>query len=140
MIIYYYTRTGRSEIVAKTIAEKYEISIHEIRDDINWQGPLNYIKAGAYAGGKKRIPSIYEEDSDDDILLVFPLWAQGFPPAVRDFISKHHQKKIICVVTSLISKLKEREGFEQVIDLVGKELELDSVYQFIEKRLYNETD
>jgi hypothetical protein len=121
MQIYYFTRTGRSKNVAEELAERYGTKAEEITDDIDWQGAGGYIKAGYKALMGESLPARYiKPDANEDLILVFPVWTGTFPPAVRTFLEKEGRARVICMPTSIGSKLKDREGFIKVIDLVGK--------------------
>lgn len=123
MQVYYFTRTGRSKKVAEELAERYETMAQEIADDVNWQGPIGYLKAGYEAFNKETRPARYNKPAaDEELILVFPVWAGTFPPAVRGFLEREGRAKVICMPTSMGSKLKDRDGFIKVIDLVGKEI------------------
>lgn len=88
MQVYYFTRTGRSRAIADEIAERYNTEARKIEDHKNWDGKLNYIKAGFMACRGKAIAADYvEPDMTDDITAV---------------------------VTSLGSKLKNRDGFRRI--------------------------
>ena len=124
MQVYYFTRTGRSKQVAEELAERYETKAQEIADDVNWQGAMGYLKAGYESFKKETRPARYNKPTaDEELILVFPVWAGTFPPAVRTFLEREGRAKVICMPTSIGSKLKDREGFIKVIDLVGKEIE-----------------
>ena len=124
MQVYYFTRTGRSKQVAEELAERYETKAQEIADDVNWQGAMGYLKAGYESFKKETRPARYNKPvADEELILVFPVWAGTFPPAVRSFLEREGREKVICMPTSIGSKLKDREGFIKVIDLVGKEIE-----------------
>ena len=124
MQVYYFTRTGRSKQVAEELAERYETKAQEIADDVNWQGAMGYLKAGYESFKKETRPARYNKPvADEELILVFPVWAGTFPPAVRSFLEREGREKVICMPTSIGSKLKDREGFVKVIDLVGKEIE-----------------
>ena len=124
MQVYYCTRTGRSKQVAEELAERYETKAQEIADDVNWQGAMGYLKAGYESFKKETRPARYNKPvADEELILVFPVWAGTFPPAVRSFLEREGRTKVICMPTSIGSKLKDREGFIKVIDLVGKEIE-----------------
>ena len=124
MQVYYFTRTGRSKKVAEELAERYETKAQEIADDVNWQGAMGYLKAGYESFKKETRPARYNKPvADEELILVFPVWAGTFPPAVRSFLEREGREKVICMPTSIGSKLKDREGFIKVIDLVGKEIE-----------------
>ena len=124
MQVYYFTRTGRSKKIAEELAERYETKAQEIADDVNWQGAMGYLKAGYESFKKETRPARYNKPTaDEELILVFPVWAGTFPPAVRSFLEREGREKVICMPTSIGSKLKDREGFIKVIDLVGKEIE-----------------
>ena len=61
-------------------------------------------------------------DDNEELILVFPVWASTLPPAVRTFLEKEGRARVICIPTSLGSKLKDRDGFAKIIDLVGKKI------------------
>ena len=121
MQVYYFTRTGRSKKIAEELAEHYETNAQEIADDVNWQGAMGYLKAGYESFKKETRPARYNKPTaDEELILVFPVWAGTFPPAVRSFLEREGRTKVICMPTSIGSKLKDRDGFVKVIDLVGK--------------------
>ena len=123
MQVYYFTRTGRSKAVAEELAEHYCTTAEEIVDDVDWQGAVGYIKAGYKALIGEVGPARYKKpDDNEELILVFPVWASTFPPAVRTFLKKEGRIRVICMPTSIGSKLKDREGFIKVIDLVGKKI------------------
>lgn len=125
MQVYYFTRTGRSKIIAQQLAERHNTEARIIDDHKDWSGKVNYMKAGAMAMSGKIIPVDYEKpDLSDEIVVVFPLWAGTMPPAVKAFITEVGGKNVIAIVTSLGSKLSNRDEFKNVIDLVGKEISL----------------
>lgn len=121
MQVYYFTRTGRSKKVAEELAERYGVKAEEIADDVDWQGAMGYLKAGYEAFKKETRPARYNKpDAKEELILIFPVWAGTFPPAVRMFLAKEGRARVICMPTSMGSKLTDRDGFIKVIDLVGK--------------------
>lgn len=73
--------------------------------------------------GGKGIPADYEKPgTNDDIVVVFPLWAGTMPPAVKTFADDIGGDKITAVVTSLGSKLRNRDAFKKIYDLVGDDI------------------
>lgn len=123
MEIYYFTRSGRSREVAETLAARYETTARCIDDHKNWQGKFNYMKAAIMAMGRKAPKVDYQKpDGNNEIAVVFPLWAGKLPPAVKSFANEIGREKLICVVTSMGSKLTDRDGFAKVIDLVGESI------------------
>lgn len=103
------------------MAGRYSAKVRKIEDGKNWEGLIGYLKAGYLAATRKSVPATYEKPSEEEpVVLVFPIWAGGFPPVVRSFVNEVGRRRILCVPTSLGSTLKDREGFMKVIDLVGK--------------------
>ncbi len=123
MQIYYFTRSGRSKTIAEQLAARYKTTPRLIEDHKNWQGNFNYIRA-AFAAMRKKMPPIdYKKpETEDKIVVVSPLWAGELPPAVRSFAHEIGRENIICVITSLGSKLTDREGFAKIFDLVGENI------------------
>ena len=79
------------------------------------------MKAGYFSASGKSLPATYHSpEPEGTVALVFPVCAGTFPPAVRTFIDQVGRERIVCIPTSLGSKLKDRDGFARVIDLVGK--------------------
>ncbi|MFI3230154.1 MAG: flavodoxin [bacterium] len=136
MQIYYYTRTNRSKKIAEDLANKYNIShsqINKISDGKDWSGKRNFLRGGAMASAKKSLPAVYKAPiQNKKIIIIFPVWAGSLPPAVRTFVEgvRNNQSanfEMIAIPTSLGTKLKERAFFNEVIDLVGKEISIDGV-------------
>lgn len=126
MQIYYFSRTGRSKKIAEELAGRMCLIAEKIEDHRNWDGKINYMKAGAMAMSGKTIAIDYKKpnEADSDICVVFPLWAGTMPPAVKTFVEEVGKEKITAIVTSLGSTLNQRDGFKKVVDLVGKEISL----------------
>lgn len=123
MQVYYFSRTGRSKAIAEEMVSRCNTEARIIDDHRNWSGKVNYIKAGAMALSGKTIPVDYiEPDADDEIIVVFPLWAGTMPPGVKTFVDKVGKEKITAVVNSLGSTMKQRDEFKKIIDLVGEDI------------------
>ena len=123
MQIYYFTRTGRSRRIAEELAARQGSAPRPITDAKHWGGPIGWLRAGFSGMRGKSIPAIYKHpEKGEQVALVFPIWADNFPPAVRAFVQAVGRENIIAIPTSLGSTLKDRAGFQKVIDLVGKEI------------------
>lgn len=123
MQIYYFSRTGRSKEIAKQLALRFQTIERKIEDHRNWNGRINFIKAAIMALRGKTVPVDYiEPDLADEIIVVFPLWADTMPPAIKSFVENVGRENITAIVTSLGSTLKEQEGFKKVISLVGENI------------------
>lgn len=123
MQIYYFTRSGRSKTVAEQMAAHYGVQARQIADGKDWSGAMGWLKAGGMSATKQALPAAYPKlGTGERAAVVFPIWADTFPPAVRTFVNEVGRENLICVPTSLGSKLKDRDGFIKIIDLVGKEI------------------
>lgn len=123
MLIYYFTRTGRSRQIAEALAEKYHTAARPVTDGKNWSGVLGYIRAGVTAARNKGLPATYEAPAEgEQVAVVFPVWAGKCPPAVKTFAEEVGRGRLIAVPTSLGSQLNDRQGFAKIVDLVGKEI------------------
>lgn len=121
MQVYYFTRSGRSKGIAEQLASHFQTQAEQIEDGVDWSGAGGYMKAGYFSASGKSLPATYHSpEPEGTVALVFPIWAGTFPPAVRTFIDQVGRARIVCIPTSLGSKLKDRDGFAKVIDLVGK--------------------
>ncbi len=128
MLIYYFTRTGKSRSVAETLAKTHGTQARQINDHTDWQGKANFIKGGYMSSTKKSLPVDYVAPEDcEQIALVFPIWASSFPPAVRTFVEEVGRERIIAVPTSMGGKLSDRDGFIKVLDMAGKTAAIPSL-------------
>lgn len=120
--VVYFTRTGSSERVAEKIAKELSTNTIKITDDLNWKGPLGYMKAGYYSMKNKNVEiKIHGNiDAKDEIVFVSPLWAGGLSPAAKAFLKKFPSEKVHLVVTSKGSQMKETSGFKSIIGIVER--------------------
>lgn len=123
MQIYYFSRTNWSKETAEKLAVRYNTKANKIDDGKDWSGVINYVKGVYMSSTKKAVDITYKKIAiGEQVILVFPIWAGNFPPAVKTFVEQVGVENIIAIPTSLGSKLKTRDGFIKVIDLVGKEI------------------
>lgn len=134
MQIYYYTRTQRCEKIANTLGATHTLAVHQITDNANWRGAHGFLKGGAAACRKESIAASYTPvPQGEKIILIFPVWAGTYPPAVRSFLQQNKGVEIVAIPTSLGTKLKDRDGFAAVIDLIGKEIAAPDVEGYLGK-------
>lgn len=123
MQVYYFTRTSESETIANDIAKQNDVKAYKIKDGKDWSGKMNFLKAGAMSAKGETIKSTFHKPSSEgDIVLVFPLWAGSFPPAVRYFVQSIDTKRVTAVVLSAASSLKksEKDLFYKIYEVKGK--------------------
>ena len=123
MNVYYFTRTGTCERIAHGLAEKYHCQARQIIGSIDYSGKTGFIRGTKAAAFKQEDPCIYKRPDENvkNILLVTPVWASTLPPAVRTFVKEVGSENIILVPVSKGSKIKDREGYKKIIDIVDKD-------------------
>lgn len=128
MQIYYYTRTNRSQNIAQQLSEKYCIPVKQIKDDENWKGIFKFLKAGAMASSEKKTKISYDLPiPNEKIILVFPVWAGTLPPAIRVFLEENSSFEVTAITTSLGTGLKNGGSLKEVINLIGKDISINSI-------------
>lgn len=127
--VVYFSKTGNSKRVAEKIGGKLSCEVIEITDNKNWKGVLGFLKGGYYASTKKDVEIKVPKNLDDadELIVVSPLWASGVAPAIKSFLKTTQLSKVNLVVTSTGSKVKERDGFKSVSDVVKKNNDEDAV-------------
>ena len=123
MNIYYYTRTKTCERIAHGLADKYHVDARQIIGGIDYSGNKGFIRGGKAAIMRRSDPCIYKKPDENvqNILLVTPVWAGTFPPAVRTFVKEVGRDSVVLVPVSKGSKIKDRDGFKRIIDIVDGE-------------------
>ena len=124
MQIYYFSKTGRSEKIARELAARYGTPAHRLDDGQSWKGLFGFLKGGYMATYRKKLPVQYPAPpAGEPVALVHPIWAGKFPPGVRTFIDEVGRDRIILLPTSGSSLLKDRDGFARIIDLPGQDIQ-----------------
>ena len=103
-IVLYYSRTGKTAIAAKAIADKISSEIIEIKDLKGRKGFIGYIKAALDARGMKTTPiepNTINIADYDTICLGTPVWAGKPSPAINTIIKNMEirGKDIILFIT-----------------------------------------
>lgn len=90
----YCTRTGHTESLMRSIAEKVDGELVEITDGKDRRGALGYIGA-AIAGLRKSLPELREFRTErpleeyDKVILGMPIWSENTCPIARSFLAKY---------------------------------------------------
>lgn len=127
--VVYFSRTGKSNRVAKKLADNLSCNFIQITDNINWNGIFGFFKGGYYSLFDKDVDININGDIDtsSEFILVSPLWFGRISPAARAFFKKIPKNKIHLVMTSNGSTLKNRSGFKSVSDIVGTKKNEDNI-------------
>ena len=119
-IIIYYSTTGKTDIVAKTLSEELDADIIKIKDLKNRTGIKNRLVASldAFREIKTKIQPIRVDLTDyDRVIFGTPTWAGNPTPAILTIVDRCdlRGKKVILFTTmdnsggiSVIKRLKEK--------------------------------
>lgn len=121
--VVYFSRTGVSEKVAKKIAEKLDCEVFEITDDMNWKGPIGFVKGGMYATQNKPVNITVHGNLDnaDELVVVSPVWANRVAPAITVFLEKRDLKTIHLVTTSKGSIVNNQSDYKTAHAIIEKD-------------------
>ena len=121
-IVLYYSRTGKTAVAAKAIADKLSSEIVEIKDLKGRKGLMGYMKGALDARGMNTTqidPDTVNTANYDVICLGTPTWAGKPAPAINTVIKNYEirGKDIILLVTLGGNK------YENIINAMRREVE-----------------
>lgn len=102
ILVAYYSRSGKTEDVAKEIAQTLGADLDKVIDKKNRKGIFGFLRAGRDAL-KENLTEIEHKKNPKDYNLVIvgtPVWASSTTPAIRTYLKKHKFKKIAFFTTS----------------------------------------
>lgn len=126
ILVAYYSFTGKTELVAKTVAQELNADLMKIEEVKGRKTPSVYI-LGGFAAITNRCSKIKSEDFNlgnyDIVFLGSPVWASRPTPAINAFISEadFKGKKVVVLLTMGGS------GAEKAISNMEKKLERKQV-------------
>ena len=88
ILVVYYSRTGKTRLVAEKLAGLLGADVEEITEEKNRSGVLGYLVAGKDALLKRRaeltrVPSV---DGREAVVIGMPVWGFRPPPAIRAYV------------------------------------------------------
>jgi len=134
--VIYYTRTGKSKLVAERIARAFSVDPIEIKDDENWTGKSGYVKGLIDARRHKDVDITLSKsvDLDDEFIIVSPNWAEVPVPAVEKFIMDTLQGKPVHLV--ILSSYTDEQKTIQYYD--AHDYKFKSVFPIIGDQNFQE--
>lgn len=121
--VVYFSKTATSEKIAKKIGEKLNCEVLEITDDMNWKGPVGFVKGGMYATQNKPVKITVHGslDNADELIVVSPVWAGHVVPAITAFQKTRDLKTIHLVTTSKGSTIGTMSDYQTAHAIIEKE-------------------
>ena len=132
-IVLYYSRTGSTRVVAKTIREALDCDLHEIKDLKDRSGIKGFWVGMKDVSDKVKAEINPETLNLDDYALIFlcsPVWGMQFAPAITTFMSTmdFKDKKVVLVAVARMNmKAEKLEKMNKVIGSKGGEVMKDFV-------------
>ena len=132
-IVLYYSRTGDTRVVARTIREALDCDLQEIKDLKDRSG----IKG--FWGGMKDVsdkvkadinPETRDLDAYELLVICSPVWGQQFSPAITTFMSTidvKDKKIVLAAVARMGMNDEKREELKKEIASKGGEVVTDFV-------------
>ena len=140
ILVAYFSASGRTAGVAKTLAKAAGADIYEIKpavpytkDDLNWMNKQS--RSSIEMSDKSSRPALADKNADiaryDTILLGFPIWWYVAPTIINSFLESYDfsGKKIVLFATSGGS------GFGKTVDILKGSVSADT--QIVEGKLLN---
>lgn len=136
-LVVYYTRTGNTELVAKTIAKEFNAELRKIKEKSNRRGFFGYMKAGLDALKIKKLDLIEPNYnlSYDIIFVGTPTWAYKPTPAIMTYLKKgdFKNKKVVLFSTFVSGCGNSIKNMENLI----KQKKGDVIFTFSVRTISN---
>ena len=104
ILIVYYSRTGKTRMVAEKLASLLAADIEEIREAKGRSGRINWFVGvkDSLLGKPAEITSEHSVQPRKLVIIGMPIWAEAPPPAIRAFLTKYDLagKKVCAFCTS----------------------------------------
>ncbi|WP_230742712.1 flavodoxin family protein [Methanooceanicella nereidis] len=94
-LIVYYSRTGKTRMVAHKLSSMLGCDIEEITDKEDRSGPIGFLRSGRQARDKELIDinDLSKDPASYDMIIIgTPVWAWTMASPVRSFIHKYRDR------------------------------------------------
>ncbi len=124
--VVYFSRTGNANRIANTIAAQIDgCELVEITTPVSWRYFWGFLKAGYYTSADRDLDITLSAPikSDDEIILVTPVWAGKACQPARIFLKNYNNKTTVVFVSSA-TKSNEISGIGNIVgsfDITAKE-------------------
>lgn len=91
-LVVYYSRTGRTRLLAQKIASALHATVEELVAVTDHQGVGGYLRAaveGRFQHAAPLIPPQHDPDRFDLVVIGTPIWAGGVSSPVRSYLRQH---------------------------------------------------
>jgi flavodoxin len=91
VLVVYYSRTGKTRLVAEQLARLLDADLEEIREEKDRSGVLGWFASGrdSMRNRPARLVSEHTRGGRKAVVLGMPVWAWAPPPAVRAYLAQY---------------------------------------------------
>lgn len=104
VLIVFYSRTGKTRLVAHKLAALLDADVEELHDRKNRAGAINWLRAGFDATLRRitELESLPDGRPYKVVLLGMPVWSFQMPPAMRAYVEQTDLAgKTVCAFCTL---------------------------------------
>jgi flavodoxin len=89
ILVVYYSRSGKTRLVAQKLAEILAADLEEITEKTDRSGPMGYLLAGrdTVLNHPAELTSRHSVEGKKVVVIGMPVWAFAPPPAIRAYLS-----------------------------------------------------
>jgi flavodoxin len=119
-VVVYYSRSGKTRMVAERLAEAPDADLEEIRESADRRGMLGFLRGGRDAALNRPadLVSRHTVEGRRTVLLGMPVWAGGPPPAVHAYLaSVDLAGKVVCAFCT-----HNGSGGEKTLDALAESI------------------
>ena len=133
--VVYFSKSGNSKRVAEKIAKELSTEVMKISDGIDWNGAGGIFRSIFYSIINKdiKVEVNGEIKSDDEVILVAPIWAGKIALPAKKFLSKISKEKVHLVTLSGSSIISDSSEFKSITGITAKSDEDDLIKDLTSK-------
>jgi hypothetical protein len=125
-LVVYFSRTGKTKRVGDEIAVALGADVEELRDDVDRNGPIGFIRSGREAKSGKLVrlePLAYDPSAYDLVVVGTPVWARMTSSPVRTYLTQEHlgdaRVAWFCTLGAQSESFRQ-DCFETMTDAAGR--------------------
>jgi len=106
--IIFFSRTGDTKTKALRLSKQTGIMAYQLKDDVNWQGPLGFLKGYWFSLTNRKMSLKLDQEAlnAEQIILMSPVWLQGPTPAVKTLLDRIDHDQIHLVLMNHMSPIE----------------------------------
>lgn len=124
ILVVYFSRSGKTKIIAREISQKLNCNLEEIKTLTNYSGFMGYQLALIQATFKitPKIKLLKKNITDYDLVILGgPVWGGSLSGPVRSFIAQYkNDLKNVAFIATQEGKFGKKNVFEQMKKACGK--------------------